>query len=79
LANETLTHDERGRVIRYWGDLVQHVKPDQGYMPISPVELAKMRSELEAQGLAVRVLLAAIADAKARRPIHFRVVEAGGR
>lgn len=79
MRNESLSHADSGEAIRSWGDLVTSVKPGAEWRPLSPPETAKIRAELEKRGRIVRALLAALGDAKARRPEHFYVVSEGGR
>jgi hypothetical protein len=79
LAARTVSRDENDSAIRFWGELIRRHKPRREWMPLSPAEEAAIRGELEVVARTVRVLLNALADARARRPAHFRLVQEGGR
>jgi hypothetical protein len=67
-----LDFEDEGHAIVVWGSLIQRLKPDQGYMPMSPEEVERARRIL-------RWVSAALETAHARRPAHLRPVEPDGR
>jgi hypothetical protein len=79
LRNAMLSESDQCEAARRWVELLQSVKPEQAHMPISPLEHAQLKAALEQQARVTRGLLAALSDAKARNPAHFRLVAEGGR
>ena len=79
LAMRVHDRDENDTVIRFWGEVLRGHKPDAEWRPISPAEERVIRADLELVARTVRVLLAALNDAKARKPAHVYAVSEGGR
>lgn len=64
--------DDTGIAVMVWSQLVQELKPEQGYMPLSPTEVERAKRIL-------RVLLDSLTHAHAANKSHFRPVDPGGR
>jgi hypothetical protein len=64
--------DDTGIAIHAWCTLVEGLKPEQGYMPMSPTEIERAKRIL-------RVIAESLDAAKALNRSHFRPVEDGGR
>lgn len=81
LFNDALREDRevQDAAIILTGDLSSKHKPERTWMPISPVERVAVIRDLEVRLAAARAVLAALGDARARRPAHFYVVTKGGR
>jgi hypothetical protein len=79
LSERHLTERDQQRAARYWREILEWVKPDHEWMPISPLERAEILAELETQARINRALIAALLEAHARRPAHFRLVAEGER
>ena len=67
-----LPHGDEGVATMAWCRLAEELKGDNAHMPMSPQEIARVEAILDRMRLA-------LANAKARRPAHFRPVEDGGR